>query len=512
MLNLSTLRVYFTLAIVLLLLSLISCNNSSNEYSFTTRLNPYGISPLTALITVNSDDEFTASIKVLGDIPSEQSFDTYSKSFDIPVVGLYPNKINDVVVTLKFKDSEVIDTIQITTAKLPEYFPRIEINKLDRSKMEVGMHLCDIHYAKNGSYDSRPMIFDDQGIVRWYLDLSNFGDIIWPIQRLSDGVLLVGGINEIHEYDMLGNILKKTTIDPKYRIHHDIIELPDGKLLIAVLKHGEYIKVDGVRMESMYDFIVLYNRATSKIEKEWDMAKHLDVSRSTLNLLSNSDWYHMNGFAYDPSDNSIIVSGRKQGVAKISWEDELIWILSPKKGWGVSGRNEEGFDTNSFLLTAINSEGNPYSNKVQDGYESPIDFDFPWGQHAPAILPNGNLVVFDNGFMRNFIPKANYSRAVEYKVDKENLTVKQVWQYGKERGKEFFSLLISDVDYLPVSKNLLVTSGFINHNAKIVELNYPEKNEVFEATLFFKTLNGNKTFAWGQLDILYRSERFELKY
>jgi len=61
------------------------------------------------------------------------------------------------------------------------------------------MHLCDLHYAKNGSYDSRPMIFDDQGIVRWYLDLSAFGDIIWPIQRLSDGVLLVGGTNEIHE-------------------------------------------------------------------------------------------------------------------------------------------------------------------------------------------------------------------------------------------------------------------------------------------------------------------------
>jgi len=512
MLKFYTLRVQYTLAILLFVLSFIGCNTSEPEYTVNAKLNPYGISPLTAQIEVNSEEEFRASIQVLGDIPVEQSFDTNSKTFDIPVVGLYPNKVNDVVVKLRFKDSEAIDTVQIITEKLPDYFPRIEINKLDRSKMETGMHLCDIHYAKNGTYDSRPMIFDDKGIVRWYLDLSAFGDIIWPIQRLSDGVLLVGGTNEIHEYDMLGNLLKKTTIDPKYRIHHDIIELPDGKLLMAVLKHGESMQVNGERLESLNDFIVLYNRATSKIEKEWDMAKHLDVSRSTINKLTLSDWHHMNGIAYDPADNSIIVSGKNQGVAKISWEDELIWIMSPKKDWGVAGRNEDGLDTKPFLLTGINSEGNPYPEEVQVGNVSPSDFDFPWGQHAPEVLPNGNLMLFDNGYMRNFIPKVNYSRAVEYKVDKENLTVQQAWQYGKERGNKFFSMLISDVDYLSSSKNILVTAGFIYHNAKIVELDYPEKNEVFEATLFFKTLNGNKTFSWGQLDILYRSERFELKY
>ena len=116
------------------------------------------------------------------------------------------------------------------------------------------------------------------------------------------------------------------------------------------------------------------------------------------------------------------------------------------------------------------------------------------------------------GLFGNYIQKVNYSRGVEFKVDKENKTVQQIWQYGKERGPKFFSMLISDVDYLPTTKNMLITSGFIYHNAKIVEVNYPENKEVFEATLHFKTLNGKKTFAWGQLDILYRSERFELQY
>jgi arylsulfate sulfotransferase len=51
-----------------------------------------------------------------------------------------------------------------------------------------------------------------------------------------------------------------------------------------------------------------------------------------------------------------------------------------------------------------------------------------------------------------------------------------------------------------------------NYSAKIIEVNYATGEEVFEATLYYKTLRGNKTGAWGQSDILYRSERMQLKY
>ena len=73
-------------------------------------------------------------------------------------------------------------------------------------------------------------------------------------------------------------------------------------------------------------------------------------------------------------------------------------------------------------------------------------------------------------------------------------------------------MLISDVDLLPTTGNILITSGHINGNAKIAEVTYPGKEVVFEATLNLKTLNGTGAFDWGQLDVLYRSERFELRY
>jgi len=235
-----------------------------------------------------------------------------------------------------------------------------------------------------------------------------------------------------------------------------------------------------------------------------------------MNFLRPGDWLHMNGLAFVESDSTIIVSGRNQGLVKISWNDELKWILSPKRNWGKSGRDAKGLDTKPFLLTAVNSNGKPYKNAVQNGIKSANDFDFSWGPHAPEILPNGNILVFDNGFFRSHNNDNNYSRAVEYRVNENDKTVEQIWQYGKERGTMLFSSIVSDVDYLHITKNILVTSGFIlpkaNHSAKIIEVDYETGKEVFEATLYYKNLNGNRSSAWGQSDILYRSERLELKY
>jgi arylsulfate sulfotransferase len=224
----------------------------------------------------------------------------------------------------------------------------------------------------------------------------------------------------------------------------------------------------------------------------------------------------MNGLAYNEKDSRIVVSGRNQGLSKISWDDELKWILSENKNWEKSGRIGDGFDTEPYLLKAVTKNGDAYPIDVQNGNVSVEDFDFAWGPHAPEFLPNGNIIVFDNGVNRNFNDENNYSRAVEYEINETDKTVKQVWQFGKERGEAFYSSIISDVDYLYGTDNILVTSGFVtpkkNHNAKIVEVDHITGEVVFEATLYFKTLTGKKVGGWGQTDLMYRSERLELKY
>jgi arylsulfate sulfotransferase len=164
----------YLLLITPILLIFNSCSDSGLKYRVETKVNPYRISPLTAIININADKPCRASIKVLGESPVEQSFEEFENKLRVPVVGLYPGRTNKVLLTLDFDAGQVIDTIKIITDTLPNYFPGIQINKIDRSQMEPGFHLCDMHYAQNGKFHSRPMIFDDQGQVRWYLDLSFF--------------------------------------------------------------------------------------------------------------------------------------------------------------------------------------------------------------------------------------------------------------------------------------------------------------------------------------------------
>ena len=497
--------------VVLIPLVLFGCGTNF-EYNVTSELNPSKISPLTAMLNITANAPCTGIATVLGEFPVEYEFDLSGTELEVPIIGLYPGIENQILLNLDHEGGSVVDTILITTEALPDFIPSVEINKMDRSRMEPGMHLCDLHYAKHGTYDSRPMIFDDQGKVRWFLDLSFFGDIIWPIQRLKNRSLLVAGKNEIYEFDMLGRVVKNYTLDPKYRIHHDIVELPDGKLLLAVRTDDVFIQYEGEQIPSWNDIVILFDPETEQIEREWDFAKHMDVSRSEMNYTVQTDWLHMNGLAFDPKDSSIVMSGKNQGVAKVSWNDELQWILAPKKYWGKAGRNGEGPETSSYLLTAVDADGTPYDEEVQNGSVSHEDFDFPWGQHAPEILENGNIILYDNGYKRHFDHEVLYSRGVEFHINVEDMTVQQIWQYGKERKREFYSMLISDVDYLPETENILITAGFIYHNSKIVEVEPNTGEEVFEATLTLKTLNGDKTFNWGQLDLLYRSERFVLEY
>jgi len=78
-------------------------------------------------------------------------------------------------------------------------------------------------------------------------------------------------------------------------MHHEVHELPNGNLLICVGKRNAYININGKKIQSDSDFIMLYDRKNSKIIKEWDLAKHLDVTRDDMNFLRPGDWFHMNG-------------------------------------------------------------------------------------------------------------------------------------------------------------------------------------------------------------------------
>lgn len=474
-------------------------------------INPSGRNPLAAQIHLQSRELTTVSVQVLGDIPSQKGFSISATQHSIPVLGLYPNASNKVVLTLvNSKNHTVHDTLTIETDALPDFLPTPEINVINEELMEPGMHFNDFHIGNNGIFESYPLIFDNNGDIRWITDLSDAGKAVWSIHFNGDGTYYFTHSNSIFIYDMLGNELNR--IDMEGHItHHEIRKTPDGNYLIAVNKDGSTMIKNGEERTSVEDFVFEVS-PSGEIVKEWDMAEILDVNRTDLTD-GGHDWFHMNAIWLDESDNSLIISGRNQGLVKVSRENELQWILAPHKGWGQTGRYEKSGDTTPFLLTAIDDSGNPYPDAVQQGTSEHPEFSWVWGQHAPLILPNGNLFVFDNGFNRNFGAASHYSMAAEYEIDTENGTVKQVWSYGRDRGAELFSNIISDVDYLPETGNRLFLPGVVNFGggsySKIVEITHPDKQVVFEATLHFKNALANGQ-GWGNFDITYRGERVKL--
>jgi arylsulfate sulfotransferase len=474
-------------------------------------LNPSQRNPLSAEITFGTRGNATASIKVLGDIPIEKEFSSVGDLHHVPVLGLYPNHENKVILTVSKENVDVSDTLLIQTEPLPDFLPTPEINVLNESQMEPGMHFNEVHIGNAGTFNTHPIIFDNNGDIRWYMDLSEHGKITWPIQFNDDDTFFaVYGVT-IFEYDMLGNELNRTVVEGN-EMHHEVIKLPNDNYVVAVSRLGINMIKNGEEMKSVEDYIIEVDPTTGTIVTEWDMAEVLDVNRTTLTD-GGVDWFHMNAIWYDESDESLIVSGRNQGLVKVNWDNELQWILAPHKGWGKAGRFEKTEETAPYLLTAVSQNGEAFPEDIQSGDRESNQFSWSWGQHAPLILPNGNLLVFDNGYNRNFGAAPSYSLAIEYEIDEENMTVQEVWRYGQQQGDELYSSIISDVDYLPQTGNRLFVPGVVQTSSpsysKVIELAYPSKEVIFESTLYFKNqlVDGP---GWGNLDINYRAERVQL--
>jgi hypothetical protein len=77
------------------------------------------------------------------------------------------------------------------------------------------------------------------------------------------------------------------------------------------------------------------------------------------------------------------------------------------------------------------------------------------GQHAPTPLPNGNLLIFDNGPHRLDHPMP-FSRVIEFELATKQI----VWAYQEKSECEFFSPRISNAQRLPNGNTLVCEGSF----------------------------------------------------
>ncbi len=457
--------------------------------SVETTLNPSGYAPLTATIEISTLGLSKVSLLVRGKTEEgnlSHSFIDLDSVHSIPVLGLYPDFNNTVELTFLSEDDILLGTreYRIQTGPLIPDMPEIVINTANTSQMAQGWTFVSYFGYREGGdqLPQQPFIFDSNGEIRWYLELGShpvLENLFYDngMERLFNGNLYFGDVstNTIYEMDMLGNILNSWNM-PGFGFHHQVLEKPNGNFLLTVSKLDE---------ATVEDYVIEIDRSTGTIVNTWNLNESLQYSRRTLTD-NDTDWFQGNAIEYSRDDNSIIVSGRTQALVKVNNNNEVVWIMGNHSGWETSGSGE---DLNNFLLKPLDANNQPITDpEVLNGTQNHPDFEWNWYQHAPQILPNGNIMLFDNGDNRNFSGTELYSRAVEYQIDEANMTIKQVWQYGKERGEETYSKIVSDIDYFPQENHVFFSPGAISLDGiapygKVIEVDYSTKEVLFEATI-----------------------------
>lgn len=433
---------------------------------------PYGWSPLTALVMFDTKTPSEVSITVKGkDARSTLSnvFKGFKTHHEIPVYGLYAASANQVTLNVKYQDGRTYTkTLTITTGALPEKFPNVDVKTVDPSKYADGFTFM---VGQSNNDINKPFAVDINGDVRWYLSGGEQLGEVGPIRKMSDGkILLFSDKLERQPYykasfyllDLTGKVHKEYV---RNGLHHDVIELPNGNYLAVTEEYGAkttedvVVELDGKTGEVVrtLDFKEIYHVdplvGNDSFLRGNTLVGLLQKPDATFNQMQEKarqglahDWLHINAVHYIPAEDSILVSARHQNaVFKVNLKTrEIVWIITDHKG------NDWPEDMKSKLLTPV---GQP--------------FDWQYGQHAVTMLPNGDIFLYDNG---NYAGKTAdisaakdcYSRGVIYRVDEKNMTVKQVWQYGKERGGELYTPYIGDVDYLGPNHYLINFGGIIN--------------------------------------------------
>ena len=404
-------------------------------------IDPYKSSPLTALILFETKNDVTPKVTVVGkdnNTTITHTFQNTTKHY-LSIYGLYPDYENKVIIEYKEKGKQIKKEVTIKTDKLPDDFPLP--TSVNSKKEELGTEF----YFYTPSSKGYSCAYDMNGDVRWYL--THYA--IWDNTRLKNGNMLVSTerlintpyyMTGLYEIDMFGKIYKEYSLPGGY--HHDYYEMPNGNLLVATDDFDN-------KYGTVEDYIVELDQKTGKIVNKIDLKNILKMTDGKSENWTSYDWFHNNSVWYDEKTNSITLSGRHQdAVINIDYNTKkLNWIIGDSKNWSK--------DYQKYFFKKVGE-----------------NFEWQWSQHAAMITKEGYVFLFDNGNNKsklkdNYVPAdKSYSRGVMYKINKKNMTIEQIWEYGKERGSDFYSPYISDVDYLGKNHYIVHSGGIVKEDGK----------------------------------------------
>ncbi len=212
-------------------------------------------------------------------------------------------------------------------------------------------------------------------------------------------------------------------------IHHDVVATPHNTILFIAedVQPWHDAPLTG---EAIWE----WTPETGAVVKRWSSFDHLDPDVDRGPRSRPEDWLHANALHIGPRGNVLV---------SFHFLDQVVSIAP-------------GFGGLEWRLGGVNAT-------------LPVDDPFS-GQHTPAEVGPGRVLLFDNGYARE---AERYSRAIEFELD--GGSARKVWEWRPARDN--WARIISSARRLP-NGNTLVAFG----TAENAALGTTGPIEVYEVT------------------------------
>lgn len=370
-------------------------------------------------------------------------YNNFYQRLTLPIFGLYANYLNDVAVTLSFRDgsqhTERVGMDTVPYAEAGAIYSRPTIKTARAAASTPGLDFIFVH---NGI--TTPAVIDTDGNLRWV-----GRGVSTSISSVFNGSgFFVGNPKtpDLYRVNLTGTWIPGRVSDPAIiDLHHDLAPGKAGLLAeVDTLENG-VLQIESVLAEITPEGQVLRKWDMGAIFRKY-MRAHGD---NPANFVRDGvDWFHMNSAIYNPDDDSLLVSSRENFVAKLDYQSgELKWLFGDStKHWYV--------DFPSLRALALT---------LSAGHA-------PIGQHSLSLTSNGELLLFNNGLGSLNQPLGtapgqtrNASFPSRYAIDEGARTAAEVWTYANEPA--LFSDICSSA-YETTAGNYLVTYSVADSRSK----------------------------------------------
>ena len=322
---------------------------------------------------------------------------------------------------------------------LPDALPALELTFLAEAGVFPGWTAWSLSDAKEGG-PLRVFVVDPEGRYRWYFmgDDSVSAGAGAEIQAINGGLLLAAGGPEM----FLGWDGSPIWTAP-FSAHHDMRFSPFHE------NHLLYLGVSGKNCPTTEHTLEEFDMAAQETIWEWRICEHYTPPDPY------DGWSHVNTIEPFPGERAVLLSVRNQDVLLRVDRDtgEIDWIL----GWG-----------GDFAMA-------PEDRFVR--------------QHAPEILDNGEILLFDNGLEQDEANRKGddpdkvrpVSRVIQlalsFHEDGSPDAAEVTWEY---LDPDLFAFARSEADRLPGGNTLITYSQLAPDRASWLREIDPDQGTVWE--------------------------------